>query len=115
MEKVRFYEMHIFKYSRREGTAAASMRGQVPEQIKTQRSNVLLAMEKRQSAEFRRYYIGSEAEVLLEEEKEINGVPYLVGHTKDYVKAAVKKAPGMQVNRTVKVCFKELLTEEILA
>ena len=115
LEKVCFYEMHIFKYSRRAGTAAASMRGQVPEQIRTQRSNVLLAMEKRQSAEFRRYYIGSEAEILLEEEKEINGVPYLVGHTKDYVKAAVKKAPGMQVNRTVRVCFKELLTEEILA
>lgn len=115
LEKVCFYEMHIFKYSRREGTAAASMPGQVPEQIKTRRSNVLLAMEKRQSAEFRRYYIGSGAEILLEEEKEINGALYLVGHTKDYVKAAVKKAPGMRVNETVNVCFKELLTEDILA
>ncbi len=114
LEKVCFYEMHIFKYSRREGTAAASMPGQVREQTKTQRSNVLLAMGKRQSAEFRRYYIGSEAEILLEEEKEIGGTLYLIGHTKDYVRAAVKKTPDVQANETVKVRFKGLLTEEIL-
>lgn len=114
LEKVCFYEMHIFKYSRREGTAAASMPAQVPEQIKTERSNVLLALEKRQSAEFRRHYIGSGAEVLLEEEKEIEGVSYLIGHTKDYVKAAVVKTPELHVNDTVKLHFQGLLTEEIL-
>jgi len=115
LEKICFYEMHIFKYSRREGTAAASMPGQVPEKTKTQRSNVLIAMERRQSAEFRRYYIGGEAEILLEEEKEIHGETWLVGHTRDYVKAAVKKTPEMRTNETVRVHFKELLTEEILA
>ena len=114
LEKVRFYEMHIFKYSRREGTAAASMPGQVPEQTKTQRSNILLAMEKQQSAEFRRRYIGGEAEVLLEEEKEIGGEVYLIGHTKDYVKAAVKKGRGLRTNETVKMRFREMLTDEIL-
>ncbi len=114
LEKVRFYEMHIFKYSRREGTAAASMPGQVPEQTKTQRSNILLAMEKQQSAEFRRRYIGGEAEVLLEEEKEIGGEIYLIGHTKDYVKAAVKKGRGLRTNETVKMRFREMLTDEIL-
>lgn len=114
LKKVRFYEMHIFKYSRRDGTAAASMPEQVPEQTKTWRSNVLLALEKQQSAEYRRFYIGSEAEVLLEEEKEIDGTPYLIGHTRDYVKAAVKKTPEIQVNETVKIRFRKLLTEEIL-
>lgn len=114
LEKVCFYEMHIFKYSRRGGTAAASMPGQVPEETKARRSNVLLAMEKRQSAEFRRRYIGGGAEVLLEEEKEIGGVSYLIGHTRDYVKAAVKKAPGISTNDTVRVCFRDMLTEEIL-
>ena len=114
LEKVRFYEMHIFKYSRREGTRAASMPGQLTEREKTRRSNVLLAMEKKQSAEFRRYYIGSEAEVLLEEEKEIQGEIWLIGHTKDYVKAAVRKEPGTAANDTVKVCFQGMLTEEIL-
>ncbi len=114
LEKVCFYEMHIFKYSRREGTRAASMPGQVPEQTKVLRSNELLALEKRQSAEFRRHYIGSEAEVLLEEEKEIDGETWLIGHTRDYVKAAVRKEPGIRVNDTVKVYFRGMLTEEIL-
>ncbi|MCM1540400.1 MAG: tRNA (N(6)-L-threonylcarbamoyladenosine(37)-C(2))-methylthiotransferase MtaB [Blautia sp.] len=114
LEKVGFYEMHVFKYSRREGTAAASMPGQVPEQVRTRRSNELLAMEKRQSAEFRRYYIGSEAEVLLEEEKEIGGTTWLIGHTRDYVRAAVPKTPELHANDTVKVRFRKQLTEEIL-
>lgn len=114
LEKVRFYEMHIFKYSRREGTAAASMPAQVPEQIKTRRSNVLLALAKRQSAEFRRHYIGSGAEVLLEEEKEIEGTSYLIGHTRDYVRAAVAKTPKLHVNDTVRIHFHRFLTEEIL-
>ena len=114
LEKVCFYEMHIFKYSRREGTAAASMPEQVPEQTKAQRSNLLLAMEKRQSAEFRRGYIGGGAEVLLEEEKEIGGVPYLIGHTRDYVKAAVEKEPGLRTNETVQMHFGDMLTDEIL-
>ena len=114
LEKVCFYEMHIFKYSRREGTAAASMPAQVPEQIKTRRSNVLLALAKRQSTEFRRHYIGSGAEVLLEEEKEIEGTVYLIGHTRDYVKAAVAKTPELHVNDTVRIHFHRFLTEEIL-
>lgn len=114
LEKVCFYEMHIFKYSKREGTTAAAMPGQVPEQQKTQRSNLLLAMEKRQSAEFRKKYIGKEAEVLLEEKKDIGGAVYLVGHTMDYVKVAVSAAPGLDTNQTVRVPVKGFLTEEIL-
>lgn len=114
LEKVGFYEMHIFKYSRREGTAAAAMPEQVPEQTKTQRSNLLMDMEKKQSAGFRRHYIGGEAEILLEEEKEIGGTVYLIGHTRDYVKAAVRKRPELKVNETVRVRLQGLLTEEIL-
>ena len=67
LEKVYFYEMHIFKYSRRRGTPAADMPGQVSEQTKRQRSGELFAMEKRQSEKFRRAYIDREAEVLLED------------------------------------------------
>lgn len=114
LKKVGFYEMHIFKYSRRDGTVAASMPEQVPEQTKIRRSSILLALEKQQSAEYRELYIGSEAEVLLEEEKEIDGTSYLIGHTREYVKAAVKKTPEIQVNETVKIRFRKLLTEEIL-
>lgn len=90
LEKIRFFEMHIFKYSKRKGTVAAGMPGQVPDSIKTERSNILLEMERRQSEEFRNFYIGKEAEVLFEESKIINGKKYQLGHTKDYVKVAIE-------------------------
>ena len=89
LQKVHFYEMHIFKYSKRAGTRAADMPKQVPEQIKTARSNELLRLSKQQSAIFRDYYIGKEVSVLLEETKVIDGTTYILGRTKDYVKIAV--------------------------
>ena len=89
LDRIRFFEMHIFKYSKRAGTRAAVMPEQVPDQVKTARSAELLALEKEQSKQFRAHYIGREAEVLLEETKEIDGTEYLLGHTRDYVKVAV--------------------------
>ncbi len=89
LEKVSFYEMHIFKYSKRKGTRAAVMDNQVPESVKTRRSNVLMEMEQRDSAKFREYYLGRDVEVLFEEKKEIAGREYWIGHTKEYVKVAL--------------------------
>ena len=89
LEKVSFYEMHIFKYSKRKGTRAAVMENQVPEPVKTGRSNVLLEMEERDSAKFREYYLGRDVEVLFEEKKEIAGREYWIGHTREYVKVAL--------------------------
>lgn len=114
LEKVAFYEMHIFKYSKRAGTVAATMPGQIPEQEKTARSNVLQEMEQRHSEEFRRRYLGQEAEVLLEEEREIQGNRYFVGHTRDYVKVAVPVDGTNAVNSLVKVKIAGFLTNEIL-
>lgn len=113
LQDVGFYEMHIFKYSKRAGTVAAGMPGQVSEQVKTERSNELLAMERLQSMEFRRAYIGQEAEVLLEGVAEINNRLWRIGHTADYVKLAVK-AEGTRENSMVNVRVKGFLTEEIL-
>lgn len=113
LKDVGFYEMHVFKYSKRAGTAAAGMPGQVSEQVKTERSNELLAMERLQSMEFRRAYIGQEAEVLLEDVAEIDNRLWRIGHTADYVKVAVK-AEGTRENSMVKVPVKGFLTEEIL-
>ena len=58
LERIHFYEMHIFQYSRREGTKAAAMPDQVPEAVKKERSEKLLALGHRMSGEFRRYYLG---------------------------------------------------------
>ncbi len=88
LEKLNLYEMHIFKFSKREGTRAAEMKDQVPDAIKTERSNELLEMEKRQSMEFRKTYIKTKVEVLFEEAKEIQGKTYQIGHTAQYIKVA---------------------------
>lgn len=119
LEKVRFYEMHVFKYSRRAGTVAASLPDQVPEPVKAARSAELLALRERQSLEFRRRYLGKEAWVLLEEMREIGGRTYCIGHTGDYVKVAVdmtgrEGTDAFAVNTLVKVPVREFLTEEIL-
>ena len=109
--------MHIFKYSKREGTVAAGMPDQVADQIKTVRSNELLKMEKEQSADFRRRLTGHNVEVLVEEDKEIDGVPYFLGHTKDYVKVAVpagEKQAAFRVNDLITVQIERALTDEIL-
>ncbi|MDE6640526.1 MAG: tRNA (N(6)-L-threonylcarbamoyladenosine(37)-C(2))-methylthiotransferase MtaB [Acetatifactor sp.] len=114
LEKVCFYEMHIFKYSRRRGTPAAGMPGQIPEEIKRLRSGELFAMEKRQSESFRRAYIDREAEVLLEDTAEIGGELWRIGHTKDYVKVAVRAAEAPPANTVVSVKVRGFLTAEVL-
>ena len=94
LERIHFYEMHIFKYSKRKGTKAAVMPDQVPEQVKTERSKVLLALAQEMSEEFREYYVGRPEEILLEETDEIAGNVYFTGYTKEYVKIAVPEAEG---------------------
>ena len=64
LEKVHFYEMHIFKYSRRKGTVADKMKEQVADTVKSERSAVLLALEKAQSLEYRKMYIGKGSKFL---------------------------------------------------
>jgi threonylcarbamoyladenosine tRNA methylthiotransferase MtaB len=86
INKINFYEMHVFKYSKRQGTKAAEMENQVDEKIKSARSNVLIEITKKQSDEFVESQIGKEIEVLVEEKTTINGTEYYVGHSKEYVK-----------------------------
>lgn len=88
LQDINFYEMHIFKYSKRQGTRAAVMENQVPEPVKTKRSSILLEIEKKMSDAFRKYYVGSIQEVLFEEKIQIDGTEYYVGYTKEYVKVA---------------------------
>ena len=90
IEKVGFYETHVFKYSRRNGTKAASMPDQVPEQKKAEISQILLDLCKKKKKEFEDQMIGKQVEVLLEETFEKDGVLYRTGLTKEYVKVAVK-------------------------
>lgn len=88
LQKVGFYEMHIFKYSKRKGTPAAVMEGQVPETIKASRSNELLLLDGEMSGRYREGFLHKETEVLFEEEKVIGGRRCQIGHTKEYLRAA---------------------------
>lgn len=88
LKRIHFYEMHIFKYSKRQGTRAAVMDNQVPEEIKTVRSAALIELEQAMSEEFRRYYVGTTQEVLFEEPVIIDGVQMYTGYTREYVKVA---------------------------
>lgn len=96
VDKVDFYETHVFKYSKRQGTKAAVMENQVPEQIKTQRSNILLELDAQKSEKYESNFVGTEVEVLMEESVQINGETFQVGHTKEYVKIALQTEENLQ-------------------
>ena len=112
LKKIHFYEMHIFKYSVREGTKAAVMPDQVSEQKKTERSNILLSLEKKMSEEFRNYYVGKEKTALLEEELVVDGKTYFTGYTKEYVKVAFETEENM-TNQFVTGKIKGKLKDDI--
>lgn len=86
LEQIHFYEMHVFKYSRRKGTVADRMEGQIAESVKTQRSAILLELEKQMSAQYRRSALQSVQEVLFEETVEKDGNVYAAGYTKTYIR-----------------------------
>ena len=89
LSRIRLYETHIFKYSRRHGTRAASMPDQVPEQVKGQRSDRLIALGEKNRRLFERQYAGELTEVLFEEKTVIEGKEYYTGYNKQYIKLAV--------------------------
>ena len=90
LEKVNFYETHIFKYSRLRGTKAAEMKDQVPEPVKTERSNQLIALGKVNKKAFEDRLIGQTVEVLMEEEIQRDSETWQIGHTREYVKVGRK-------------------------
>ena len=113
LEKVHFFEMHVFKYSVRKGTVAASMKDQVPEQVKNERSARLIEMEQRLSREYRAQYIGKEITVLTEDCAQLAEESWRLGHTQTYVKAAVPAALAGR-NELITGCVTGFLTDEIL-
>lgn len=113
LERIGFYEMHIFKYSRRAGTRADRMPEQVPEQIKNVRSEALLLLEKQMSKAYRESFLGKKKTVLLEEKTEIGGRAYMIGHTMEYVKAVVPYADDLK-NKMTEGILKEALNDEVL-
>lgn len=118
LKKIGFFEMHIFKYSVREGTRAARMPDQVPEEIKTRRSEALFADAAPMNRQYLEWYLGREVEALMEEKVFIGGKEYYLGHTKEYVKVALplEGHKGQELgNQIVKVKAASLLKGNILS
>ena len=110
---IRFYEMHVFKYSKREGTRAADMDGQVGEPIKSARSDILLGIGRAMSVEYRKSLLGQEREVLMEERMVIGDEAYLTGYTKEYVRAAVLWDEALK-GKMVKGILREMVNDEVM-
>ncbi|MCI6859014.1 MAG: tRNA (N(6)-L-threonylcarbamoyladenosine(37)-C(2))-methylthiotransferase MtaB [Eubacterium sp.] len=117
LEKINLYEMHIFKYSVREGTRAQKMSGHLPDVVKSERSEILLSMTRQHKKEFEAWYIGKTEKVLLEEIVEKNGEKYFQGYTERYVKVAVKydeKSDNFRQNQIVAVKIQGFLDENLM-
>ena len=93
VDGINFYETHIFKYSKRQGTKAAKMESQIQEQEKTRRSNIMLEMNSEKMQRYEEGWLGKKVEVLFEETTERDGKNYVTGHTKEYLRIGIPCEP----------------------
>lgn len=111
VDEVDFYETHVFKYSRRAGTKAAVMEGQVPESVKAERSHALIELCGRHKKAFLRYFTGKTLEVLFEEQVEINGESWWMGHSREYIRVGMKSDENLE-NVILQVRADEIMNNE---
>lgn len=114
MNKVDFYEAHIFKYSRRKGTLADKMPSQLTDKEKSVRSEKLIKDADIRSREFRKYYIGKEVEVLFEEFITVDNERYLTGYTREYVKVACKSNDEGKINNIFNCRITGFINDELM-
>lgn len=116
LEKIRFFEMHVFKYSRRKGTIADRMSDQVDDSIKNVRSDELIELDEALSKEYRESFIGEKEKVLVEEYVEKDGKKYAVGHTGRYVKVYISvdenSADSIKINSETDVIISGLFGKD---
>lgn len=114
LKEIRLAEAHVFKYSRRKGTVADRMPGQVQEKIKTLRSNQVIQLTDQTTADYRKSWIGKEAQVLFEEQLQIQGKTCWVGHTKEYVKVFLEDDRDLE-NHILTVTLGQPNKEQLLS
>lgn len=117
-KQVSFAQIHVFKYSRRQGTVADGMEGQVPEQEKSLRSDRLITLAGELERDYQQTFSGRQEQVLFEEITEIDGRNYLIGHNTRYVRIAVPvedvHEPQQWCNRIVEVSIEGRISSEVL-
>jgi len=114
VDSIRFYETHIFKYSRRQGTKAAAMDGQLTEAEKSFRSEKMIELHHRHAGDYEKSMLGKNLEVLIEEEYTKDGRTWYLGHSREYIKTAVPKSEAYGVNDIVIVKAEGFLEEHIM-
>lgn len=114
VDSIRFYETHIFKYSRRQGTKAAAMDGQLTEAEKSFRSEKMIGLHHRHAGDYEKSMLGKNLEVLIEEEYTKDGRTWYLGHSREYIKTAVPKSEAYGVNDIVIVKAEGFLEEHIM-
>lgn len=114
VDSIRFYETHIFKYSRRQGTKAAAMDGQLTEAEKSFRSEKMIELHHRHTGDYEKSMLGKNLEVLIEEEYTKDGRTWYLGHSREYIKTAVPKSEAYGVNDIVIVKAEGFLEEHIM-
>ena len=114
VDSIRFYETHIFKYSRRQGTKAAAMDGQLTEAEKSFRSEKMIELHHRHAGDYEKSMLGKNLEVLIEEEYTKDGRTWYLGHSREYIKTAVPKSEAYGLNDIVIVKAEGFLEEHIM-
>jgi len=105
LEKIKFYKMHVFKYSPRKGTKAAEMEKQIDGNVKEKRSEILINLSDKNQQEINKSYIGKTVEVLWEEiESE-----HIKGHTSNYIMVQANKTENTEQNDIQTVIIDEVL------
>ena len=113
LEEIKFYKMHIFKYSPRKGTRAAVMPNQIDGNVKEERSRKLIELSDKNEKEYNKQYIGKEVEVLFEEPHLENGRRSMKGHTTNYLVVKVETNENWE-NEIKQVKIAELAGLELI-
>lgn len=119
VEEIGFYELHVFKYSRRQGTVADRMPAQLTDRVKSERSERLMKLDAQQSEAFRRRFLGRTEDVIPEEIVEIEGRPYLRGYNRCYVRYLIPLSDAAEgackIGQIMQVCGQEICGGCVLA
>ena len=110
LKEINFYKMHVFKYSRRDGTKAATMPNQIAPNIQEERSKKLISLSNKNQQIYNESYVGKTVQVLFEEA--IKG--YIKGHTQNYLVVNIKEDIEKFHNQIVPVKITSILGEELI-
>lgn len=113
VDSIQFYETHIFPYSKREGTRAAVMENQLSEQVKKERCKEMITLGEIHKVQYMKNFLGTEKEVLFEEQQNLNGQLYWVGHTMEYLKVGIVSEKNLE-NKRIMVGIDRIFQGDIL-